>query len=668
MKYLLSLVILAFCLTADAATVWNRFTTNVDGTPINGGVLTNTPIGTTSGNSNLVTAISQPTPNDFFGFGKLVQNTNNPVILRTVGFSDTEVRDQGAWSGRGSNWVIYTASVNGVSASPHRVTLGLASSPDGRTWTDYGQIINTNLTSGFWNSGTIFSPHPYYDPVTDILWVFASGSTNDAGWVNGPINIGLYKVAAGLDWRTPANYVVQNNTNPIITYDTVNDGTNGEYAPSVLVISNTWTMWYSIRTDGGVYKIVAATNSTVNAPTNNWSRAGVVLDQAHGINPEEPSVVMMPNGNLVMFTSPDVNTPQWNSVAFFTTDKSGLSGWTVAAPLQFTNFWSGVLNPTTTPVVGAPSAWQGPDGQWFIAYSVVETGGGGPREIGVARFNFEPQHSTMEGIDFLHANIAVVGTTAVNQDWFRFVGKQGGLTNGLLLGGDLMANTSSSFDPGHGSTRLYHSYLSGPVNISDYANAGASFLTFGDRDQTAVGYLYAGRFGNTMKMGSSVDWALTLGQSSVTNAANPQTNIIYCSSVGLGVAPPVWFTNPVTFISSLTGPMYTNTAAFRFTPANPGNWYTGLGNRVSNTAQRATLEIDIGFVDAATGTPVAKVVIEQGLQITNTWTCSAPGTVVSTITNHFSFRLTTNAVVIITDISRGSGASVTIANSQLTSE
>lgn len=111
----------------------------------------------------------------------------------------------------------------------------------------------------------------------------------------------------------------------------------------------------------------------------------------------------------------------------------------------------------------------------------------------------------------------------------------------------------------------------------------------------------------------------------------------------------------------------TNIASFQFSPTTPTNWLS-IATRTTNPGQRATLEVDLGFVDAATGTPVAKVVIEQGTTITNTWICSAPGTIVSTITNHYSFRLAPSAIVTITDISRGTGASVTVANSQLTSE
>lgn len=127
------------------------------------------------------------------------------------------------------------------------------------------------------------------------------------------------------------------------------------------------------------------------------------------------------------------------------------------------------------------------------------------------------------------------------------------------------------------------------------------------------------------------------------------------------------FSNSIQSTFPIIAPHPTNTASFNFTPANPGNW-VALTTRTTNVAQRATLEIDFGFVDVATGTPVAQVNIEQGNQITNNWICSMPGTVISTITNHYSFKLTTNAVVTITDVSRGSGASVTIANSQLTKE
>lgn len=125
------------------------------------------------------------------------------------------------------------------------------------------------------------------------------------------------------------------------------------------------------------------------------------------------------------------------------------------------------------------------------------------------------------------------------------------------------------------------------------------------------------------------------------------------------------FLVPVQFDRSIDA--RTNVATFQFSPITPTNWLS-IATRTTNTAQRATLELDLGFVDAATGTPVAKIVVEHGTTITNTWTCSAPGTVVSTITNHFSFRLNPSSVVTITDISRGSGASVTVANSQLTSE
>lgn len=127
------------------------------------------------------------------------------------------------------------------------------------------------------------------------------------------------------------------------------------------------------------------------------------------------------------------------------------------------------------------------------------------------------------------------------------------------------------------------------------------------------------------------------------------------------------------FTGSLKAPQFvgaypTNTANLKFTPTLPGQWITALATRTTNTAQRATLEVDIGFVDAATGTPVGLVTVEQGTQKTNVWTIAAPGTIVSTVTNHYSFKLTPSAVVTVTDVSRGTGASVTLSQSQLTSE
>jgi hypothetical protein len=121
-----------------------------------------------------------------------------------------------------------------------------------------------------------------------------------------------------------------------------------------------------------------------------------------------------------------------------------------------------------------------------------------------------------------------------------------------------------------------------------------------------------------------------------------------------------------TGITWTTAAIPTNTASLSMTNA----WITTLASRTTAPARRSTLEIDLGFVDAAAGTPVAQVQIEQGAvpKGTNTWICSMAGGLSSTVTNHYSFRLQPSAVVIVTDISRGSGSSVTIANSQLTQE
>lgn len=647
MKYLLSLVILAFCLTADAATVWNRFTTNVDGTPINGGVLTNLTEA-----KQLVNA----TPFSFYGFGQLVENTNNPVLTNVpLSFSAQEIRDQCAWYARGSNWILYTGSTNGVSQLPYRPEIGIASSPDGINWTDYGMVIATNSVAGRWNSGAVFSPCVYYDPATDILRVFVSGTTNDAGWVGGPIQQGIAEVAAGLSWTDPASYVWMNNNFPIIPFDVANDG-DGEYSSSVIKVGSTWELFASTRNNVDGYRIALFTNSTAQAPYTNWTRVGAVVDHAnYGFNPEEPCVVKFPNGYLGMFLTPD--TALMGPCQFmWTTNTLGLNGWTVGPTLPFNIYFEGITTGIVAGAgnVGSPSAWQDGNGQWWFAAALIETNRTGEvhprREIGVSKFTFNPQHSAQIS-DYINANVAVVGTRGFDPNFIRNLGGPGGLTNFLGVYGDIVQGRDPS--PNNiNVARTYRTQLQGPMDLEAIDGTG-TYIKFSDRTLSGR-YLFVERSGNTLLIGSSVDFALRGGSGDSTT----QTNRFYMGSDGA-----FRFVTPVD-----QAPIRTNLAAFNFTPANPGNWYTGLGNRVSNTGQRATLELDLGFVDAATGTPVAKVVIEQGLQITNTWTCSAPGTVVSTITNHFSFRLTTNAVVIITDISRGSGASVTIANSQLTSE
>jgi len=202
---------------------------------------------------------------------------------------------------------------------------------------------------------------------------------------------------------------------------------------------------------------------------------------------------------------------------------------------------------------------------------------------------------------------------------------------------------------------------------STISSGGAIKATAGEVIATASGSSAGGSSGDLEAVRSGTAGALWLGSDG--------NCYIFRSSGDISVPSTITTFTMGSVASSLksvavtaASTIQTNNAGFNFFPANPGNWVTALNTRTTNGVRRATLEVDISFTDAVGGTPVAQVVIEHQGVITNTWISSMPGGISSTVTNHYFYRLTTNSVVNITDISRGTGASVGISQSQLTSE
>lgn len=113
----------------------------------------------------------------------------------------------------------------------------------------------------------------------------------------------------------------------------------------------------------------------------------------------------------------------------------------------------------------------------------------------------------------------------------------------------------------------------------------------------------------------------------------------------------------------------TNVAPINFIATNfiPSSGFSGT--RYTNLNQRSMLLVSLSFTEAVGGTPVARAVIEQngaGGAKTNTFFYSMPSGVASVTTNTVNLGiLNPNAVVVITDISGGSGASVGVPNSVL---
>lgn len=152
---------------------------------------------------------------------------------------------------------------------------------------------------------------------------------------------------------------------------------------------------------------------------------------------------------------------------------------------------------------------------------------------------------------------------------------------------------------------------------------------------------------------AGTNWDLVIGVT--TN----KLKSIVLSTNGLTVNPPQ------TNNAELFAP--TNYANFNFLATNfiPSSSFSGT--RYTNVNERGVLVVIFKFVDAVGGIPLANVVVEQngsGGAKTNTWPCSIPGGLNTTVTNYYSFPVNPKAVVTITDASSG-GASIGVVSSEI---
>lgn len=186
--------------------------------------------------------------------------TNGPVLSnRTDVFDCKAARDPGMLyieSGAHQGWWIWYSGVNDL----QQWRICLAKSTDLTNWTKYGVVITTNPAS-WWRgnpvdvikSAGVFSPSPYYDPVTDSLYIFASGSRAPmcpSCVLPEPFHTGLWK-ATNSDWTLESSYEVQNGDNPLWTnqyhFETNFDQIFVQhYAPSPPIkIGNQYTIAYN---------------------------------------------------------------------------------------------------------------------------------------------------------------------------------------------------------------------------------------------------------------------------------------------------------------------------------------------------------------------------------------------------------------------------------------
>lgn len=166
--------------------------------------------------------------------------------------------------------------------------------------------------------------------------------------------------------------------------------------------------------------------------------------------------------------------------------------------------------------------------------------------------------------------------------------------------------------------------------------------------------------------------ALTLG----TNNGAAANTLPLATAPSAG-ASYFWNSNGVLFLlSSAAGSTTWNNTqavanaslAFPSTNFIPSSGFSGT-RYTNGFNQIGLLMVTFSFVDATTGTPIVRAVIEQngaGGAKTNTFPFSMVGGTLTTVTNVVSLGFVNpGAVVTITDISSGSGASVGVVNSEL---
>ena len=141
-------------------------------------------------------------------------------------------------------------------------------------------------------------------------------------WYSGPINIYTLVVTSPASWTSSSNYVWQSgptvcgNGQSGCSTGQAWEGSQGVYAPNVRNLNGgTYTMFYS-SSDGSTFWNIAA--ATASSPTGPWTKYASNPVTRSGYA-EEPDVLVMPNGNLVMF-SDTLATSLGRGISIYTTN------------------------------------------------------------------------------------------------------------------------------------------------------------------------------------------------------------------------------------------------------------------------------------------------------------------------------------------------------------
>lgn len=88
---------------------------------------------------------------------------NNPILpLGNAGSWDAgSMRDMAILYANGKYYMFYTGAITNL--TPYTPSIGLATSPDGYAWTKQGKVFDRNVVTGLFDSGGVFSPGVYFE-------------------------------------------------------------------------------------------------------------------------------------------------------------------------------------------------------------------------------------------------------------------------------------------------------------------------------------------------------------------------------------------------------------------------------------------------------------------------------------------------------------------------
>ena len=268
--------------------------------------------------------------------------------------------------------------------------IGLAISPDGRTWTKESNVANNGPfllrgSPGQWDNTVLRPGSIFYDNSIGKYLLYYSGRTTNPN-PSGICGIGVAYSTDAITW-TKGDY------NPVIN---TNDVTcHGLSSPSVIKVGGTYTMWYG---RGGAVRIATSTTADAhwdNGTHNNNGGAPVFTPACYSYNPgpwcygADPVLAPGPWDSDYVYAPIVVYDPATNNYKMFYSgqDGSGESPFTqYYGALDQTGFatspngitWTrNTRNPIIAPV---PGGWDNGDatdsvgvlpynGQLFVYYS-----------------------------------------------------------------------------------------------------------------------------------------------------------------------------------------------------------------------------------------------------------------------------------------------------------